>query len=218
MHTRPNSVANIGTSGDGANHQYDLHDFFDALAVGKMPAASFLKAIAAEDGQAGYSDPLLEQRFLVRTVNAICAPASGRAPPSSFCTTTLTAGTTTSLDEPDHQFLGGLECRSTKRVGCLRPRHTPRRDRGALRARSATAVPRDLAVRQTELRRSHADRSKLRPRFIEDNWGTGRIGGGSFDALAGPLTNMFDFDDREFGEHISGERRLLLDEETGEPR
>ena len=33
-------------------------------------------------------------------------------------------------------------------------------------------------------------------RFIEDNWSTGRIGGGSFDALAGPLNNMFDFDRR----------------------
>jgi phospholipase C len=30
-------------------------------------------------------------------------------------------------------------------------------------------------------------------RFIEDNWRTGRIGGGSFDATAGSLANMFDF-------------------------
>ena len=53
-HTRPNSAANIGTSQDGgANHQYDLHDFFDAIAVGIMPAVSFLKAIAAGDGHAG---------------------------------------------------------------------------------------------------------------------------------------------------------------------
>ena len=33
-------------------------------------------------------------------------------------------------------------------------------------------------------------------RFIEDNWSTGRIGGGSFDALAGPLNNMFDFSNK----------------------
>jgi len=50
-------------------------------------------------------------------------------------------------------------------------------------------------------------------RFIEDNWGTGRIGDGSFDELAGPLTNMFDFD-----RHAFGERRLFLDPTTGEPR
>jgi phospholipase C len=50
-------------------------------------------------------------------------------------------------------------------------------------------------------------------RFIEDNWGTGRIGGGSSDELAGPLSNMFDFDNRAFGA-----RRLILDPGTGEPQ
>jgi phospholipase C len=30
-------------------------------------------------------------------------------------------------------------------------------------------------------------------RFIEDNWRTGRLGGGSFDATAGSLTSVFDF-------------------------
>jgi phospholipase C len=30
-------------------------------------------------------------------------------------------------------------------------------------------------------------------RFIEDNWTLGRIGGGSFDALANPITSMFNF-------------------------
>ena len=32
-------------------------------------------------------------------------------------------------------------------------------------------------------------------RFIEDNWSLGRIGGGSFDAIANALTNMFNFTD-----------------------
>jgi phospholipase C len=51
-------------------------------------------------------------------------------------------------------------------------------------------------------------------RFIEDNWGTGQIGGGSFDELAGSLSNMFDFD----APHKFGERRLVLDPTTGEPK
>ena len=52
-------------------------------------------------------------------------------------------------------------------------------------------------------------------RFIEDNWDTSRIGGGSFDELAGPLLNTFDFD----GSHaLSEEWRLFLDEKTGQPR
>jgi phospholipase C len=33
-------------------------------------------------------------------------------------------------------------------------------------------------------------------RFIEDNWSLGRIAGGSFDALAGSLDNLFDFSGR----------------------
>ena len=36
-----------------------------------MPAVSFLKASAFEDGHAGYSDPLDEQNFLVRVINAL---------------------------------------------------------------------------------------------------------------------------------------------------
>ena len=30
-------------------------------------------------------------------------------------------------------------------------------------------------------------------RFIEDNWGLGRIGDQSFDAIAGSILNMFNF-------------------------
>jgi phospholipase C len=50
-------------------------------------------------------------------------------------------------------------------------------------------------------------------RFIEDNWLSGqRIQrGGSFDTIAGPLDNMFDFDNRD----DNGPRKVLLDEKTG---
>ena len=30
-------------------------------------------------------------------------------------------------------------------------------------------------------------------RFVEDNWGLGRLGDQSFDEVAGPVDNMFDF-------------------------
>src|SRR6476620_1868497 len=36
-----------------------------------MPAVSFLKAAAYQDGHAGYSTPLDEQRFLVDTINRL---------------------------------------------------------------------------------------------------------------------------------------------------
>jgi phospholipase C len=53
--------------------------------------------------------------------------------------------------------------------------------------------------------------------FIEDNWGLDRIGGGSFDALSGPITNMFDFnhlrDDRVFLDDLTGEVTSIDHEE-----
>src|SRR5262249_17736734 len=69
QHTRPTSVAMIGKQGDAANHQYDTHDFFDAITAGNFPAVSFLKAPGYQDGHAGYSDPLDEQTFVVDTIN-----------------------------------------------------------------------------------------------------------------------------------------------------
>jgi len=47
-------------------------------------------------------------------------------------------------------------------------------------------------------------------RFIEDNWRLGRIGDGSFDELAGPITGLFDFRRPHAG-------KVFLDRETGLP-
>src|SRR5439155_5832436 len=48
-------------------------------------------------------------------------------------------------------------------------------------------------------------------RFIEDNWGLGNVGDGSMDAVAGPLTGMFDF------KTGGGTPALILDADTGTP-
>ena len=70
-HIRPTSTALIGHDDGGVNHQYDLHDFFDAVNAGNFPAVSILKADGFQDGHAGYSSPLDEQTFLVNTINFI---------------------------------------------------------------------------------------------------------------------------------------------------
>src|SRR5262249_21260669 len=70
QHLPPSSVAMIGRT-DRANHQYDLQDFFAALHAGHLPAVSYVKAAAYQDGHAGYSSPLDEQTFLVDTVNSL---------------------------------------------------------------------------------------------------------------------------------------------------
>ena len=77
-HARPKSRAAIGHTRDPltgeidpANHAYDIHDFFDALDAGDLPAVSFLKAPAYQDGHPGYSNPIDEQNFIVSVVNAL---------------------------------------------------------------------------------------------------------------------------------------------------
>ena len=48
--------------------------------------------------------------------------------------------------------------------------------------------------------------------FIEDNWlGGERIGDGSYDALSGPITGMFDFSEQ------TSAPKLILNPDTGEP-
>ncbi|MGZ4486053.1 MAG: phospholipase C, partial [Nocardioidaceae bacterium] len=69
-HLPPSSTAMIGHT-DQANHQYDLSDFGKALDAGNLPAVSFLKAAEYQDGHAGYSDPIDEQHFLVKELNAL---------------------------------------------------------------------------------------------------------------------------------------------------
>jgi phospholipase C len=70
-----------------------------------------------------------------------------------------------------------------------------------------------MTIRLLPLVRPHTiltDQSSI-IRFIEDNWNLGRIGNSFFDALAGSLLKMFEFD------HESQEKRLFLDPNTGEP-
>ena len=64
----PYSVTSVGTT-DAANHQYDMHDFYDAVTAGNFPAVNFLKAPGYQDGHPGYSDPLDEQTFIVNVIN-----------------------------------------------------------------------------------------------------------------------------------------------------
>jgi phospholipase C len=49
-HIRPSSVEAIGKDGDETHHQYDMHDFIDAVNAGNMPAISFLKPPTIQSG------------------------------------------------------------------------------------------------------------------------------------------------------------------------
>jgi phospholipase C len=223
-HTRPSTLKAIGTSNDGgANHQYDLHDFFDALKVGNMPAVSFLKAIAAGDGHAGYSDPLLEQSImLVPTINAIM-----RSP--FWKSTAIIVMYDDSDGWYDHQMSPIVNPSAV--LNAASPANgdqlngpgvcghgTPL---GGIQGRCGYGPRQPLLVISPFAKRNFVDHTLTDQssvlRFIEDNWGTGQIGGGSFDQLAGPLWNMFDFDDYAFPGLPFGQRQLILDPGTGQP-
>jgi phospholipase C len=225
-HKRPSSVRAIGTSNDGgANHQYDLHDFFDALQAGNMPAVSFLKAIAAQDGHAGYSDPLLEQAFLVKTVNTIM-----RSP--FWKSTAIIIMYDDSDGWYDHQMSPivnpssvdtGSQSNSDQLNApgiCGHGAPLPDGSGHPIQGRCGYGPRLPLLVVSPFAKTNFVDHTLTDQtsvlRFIEGNWGTGQLGGGSFDQVGGPIWNMFDFDDYGSKHLTLGQRQLILDPTTGQ--
>jgi len=222
-HTRPNvGPALYGTSADTTSkHAYDTHDFFDALNAGNLPAVSFIKAPAYADGHAGYSDPLLEQGFLVNTINAIQQ--------SPFWNSTAIIITWDDSDGwYDHQIgpiLNSSAVTSSNQsqngdnfngVGKC-GNGTPLKDNNGnpIQGRCGYGPRIPMLVISPWAKANFVDHSVTDQssiiRFVEDNWNLGRIGGGSTDAMAGSLNNMFNFGKPEF------RRKLILDPDSGEP-
>ena len=79
---------------------------------------------------------------------------------------------------------------------------------GTLRPRPGASPAGDFSFHKGQLDHRIADQSSIL-RFIEDNRGLGRLGGGSADEKAGTLNGFFDFDD-------SRNIWLLLDAQTGQ--
>jgi phospholipase C len=234
-HARPSSVAAIGHSlipgtntPEPANHNYDIHDFFDALKAHHLPAVSFLKAPAFQDGHAGYSDPLDEQTFLVQVINAV-----QKSP--EWAETAVIILYDDSDGWYDHQMPPVVNSSFNPTVDTLNGPGVCKTSNGFQQGKPASApilngnfgqpawgrcgygTRMPLLVVSPFARRNHVDHTLTDQtsvlRFIEDNWLQGeRIQpGGSFDTIAGSLTHMFDFDDRD-EDHP---RRVILDENTG---
>ena len=216
-HTRPSvKPALYGTSLDtGANHEYDLHDFFDALNAGNLPAVSFLKAPAYQDGHAGYSDPLLEQEFLVNTINAIQQSpfwdstaiivsyddSDGWYDHQMSVIINSSAVTSSNQSQNGDNFNGVGKCGNGMPLAGIQGRcgYGPRLPLLVISPWAKINFVDGTLTDQSSILR-----------FIEDNWNLGRIGGGSYDALSGSLLNMFNFE-------APFPRRLILDPGTGEP-
>jgi phospholipase C len=202
-HAAPASVAAIGHDDAPAapvkvHHQYALGDFTAALDAGKLPAVSFLKAAAFEDGHAGYSDPLDEQHFLVRTINQIQAS-------SAWGHTAIVIAYDGSGGWYDHQASPIVNSSSDATFDkldgagqCSGPGAPPTAGGYQLRCGFGPRTP--LVVVSPYSRINHVDHTQLDQtsvlRFIEDNWATGRIGDFSFDdipAAKATITPLLNF-------------------------
>ncbi|HXZ14185.1 MAG TPA: alkaline phosphatase family protein [Candidatus Sulfotelmatobacter sp.] len=214
-HTRPSDAGLIGTSSDGANHQYDTIDFTTALNEGRLPAVSFIKAPAYQDAHPGYSDPIDEQFFTVNLINMIMQTDEWKH-------TLVVIAYDDSDGWYDHQ-MGPIVNQSdspgddqlltpgVSSGSCGTPK--PQADaNGQIQNGRCGYGPRLPMLlispysKQNYVDHRLTDQSSI-IRFIEDNWSLGRIGNGSTDAIAGRLDGMLDFRG-----HAS---RLILDPSTG---
>jgi phospholipase C len=214
LHTRPASVQMIGKEGDPANHQYDTGDFFAAVKAGNFPSVSFVKAPAYQDGHAGYSDPLDEQRFVVTVINFLQRQREWK-------NTAVIVAYDDSDGWYDHQMGPIVNPSTSKSDGLTGPDQCgngatalpgPGVDHAQGRCGYGPRLP--LLVISRFARRNYVDHSLTDQtsilRFIEDNWLNGeRVGSGSFDAIAGSITEMFDFSHPDAKPYI-------LDESTGQ--
>jgi phospholipase C len=208
-HLAPTSTDLIGKSGDQANHQYDLVDFWSALDHGNLPAVSYLKAAAFQDGHAGYSNPLDEQTFLVETINRLQQSREWEE-----------IAVIIAYDDSDGWYdhvMGPIVMQSTTEADALTgPGSCGVGQKGAYPARCGYGPRLPLLVVSPWAKVNFVDHSVTDQtsilRFVEDNWKLGRIGDQSFDSLAGSLRNLFDFSGWFRAE------RLFLDPANGQKR
>jgi phospholipase C len=208
-HLPPNSISAVGST-DQANHQYDMEVLWEAAKAGYMPAVSFLRGPEYSNGHPGYSDPLVEQDFLVRTINRLQELPEWHSM-AIFVTWDDSDGwydhvmppILNQSQEPKIDALLGEQglCGSKAPMAAYQGRcgYGPRLPLLIISPFAKTNFVDHKLTDQTSL-----------IRFVEDNWNLGRIGDGSFDGLAGSLFDSFDFAHAHAG-------LLILDPKTGEP-
>jgi phospholipase C len=230
-HVPPSSTSMIGMD-DAAHHEYDLSAFFTALSNGHLPAVSFLKAPAYQDGHPGYSDPLDEQKFLVDTLNTLQHSKEWKE-----------TAVIITYDDSDGWYdhvMGPIVNQSNVLEDRLLLDAAGHNNCGTAKALPGDGIQNGRCgygprfpflvispwAKVNYIDHRVIDQSSI-TRFIEDNWSVPRIGGGSTDAIAGTINGLFDFDDwdkdhdyrREHDERRRGDddeaRKLFLNDLTG---
>jgi len=180
---------------------------------------SFLKAQAYQDGHAGYSDPLDEQTFLVKTINFLEALPT-------WSSTAVVIMYDDSDGWYDHQ-MGPIVNTSTGTADALTgagacgnaanslPGLNPSNLHALGRCGYGPRLPLLVVspwARQNFVDHSTTDQSSI-IRFVDDNWlGRQRTGQGGFDGIANSIAQMFDFTS------VRKNGRLFLNPSTGEPQ
>ena len=219
-HTRPLSIASIGTSADGgANHQYDTSDFVAAVQAGNFPSVSFLKAPAIQDAHPGNSDPLDEQTFVVSIINLL------QQSPEWSSTAVILAyddsdgwyDHTSNVINPSASvqdaFNGAGLCNPLLGTPGALSTPLPGLNGQPVNGRCGYGTRQPLLVvspfaKPNFVDHTLTDQSSI-TRFIEDNWlSSQRIGQGSYDTIANPINNMFNFSQ-------TPNSKLLLNASTG---
>jgi phospholipase C len=172
---------------------------------------SFVKAERYQTGRAGgLSDPLDEQVFLVTTVNALEALPQWK-------NMAIVIGFDDSDGDYDHQmspiFNGSASMIDALNGAGICGSGNPALRNAELRCGYGPRL-RLLVIspyaRSNFVDHSITDQTSIL-RVIEDNWSLGRIGGGSYDAIAGSLNSLFNLSGRHrthapFLKPESGER------------
>jgi phospholipase C len=205
----PHHLPPTGTVGttDQANHEYDLSLFLSSITNGTLPSVSFVKAKALQNGHPGNSTPLDEQTWLVTAVNAIQN--------SKYWDDTAIFITYDDSDGwYDHQMDTVVNQSSSANDDDLSaPGACGATPEGGAPGRCGYGPRLPLLLISKYARSNYIDHRMTDQssiiRFIEDNWGLGRLGGDSTDAKAGSVLGMFDF------EHPAA--AVKLDPSTGEP-
>jgi phospholipase C len=224
-HARPSATAAIGSSleADGktpepANHEYDTADFQAAVSSGNFPSVAYIKAPAVGDGHPGNSDPLDEQNFDINLVNFIEQQPDWKNTAiiityddsDGWYDHRFATPTTASFDPTADQLNGPGQCTAsgvTAGTGV---------NGGAVNGRCGPGTRTPFIVISPYANPNSVFTTRISQasvvRFIEDNWlGSQRIGQGSFDATAGSIMGMFNFNNG------GSTPALYLDPNTGLP-
>lgn len=190
LHLPPSSKELIGFQ-DQANHQYDLKDFWEAVEIHNLPAVSFLKPSAYQDGHPTYSDPLALQTFLVKTINQLQKLPEWKHM-AIFIVWDDSGGWYDHVMPP---IINQSQTSADALLGTGDAGNQP--PFGGYEGRLAYGMRIPFLILSPFAKSNYVDHTVNDQtsvlRFIEDNWNLGRIGDFSFDELAGSLKGFFNF-------------------------